>query len=361
MAVLIVRRVLSGAAMLALLAFVTYFVANEIPQNKACLVIICTETTTRAEMHAALHHAGIDRPLVVQYGHFVWGVVRHGSLGNTWSGYPVFPTIKAALPPTLSLVGGGMLLLLLLAVPLAALAALRPRSPTDRGVLTFSLLGLAVHPFVLGILLREGFARGLGAPRYSYCPLTSHAVPLSPGGIYYVGRSAPKACGGIYDWATHLAVPWFVFALFFAPLYIRMIRARLVETLGERYVVTARAKGAGERRVVLRHALRNVAGPLLPMVALDAGTALTAAIYIETVFGIHGLGHLSVDTLSGNAFGGRYDLPFLNAIVFTIGLFVVLLSVAADVASAWLDPRVRERTGTGLIRLPRIHRTRAVT
>jgi peptide/nickel transport system permease protein len=359
MVVLVVRRLLSGAAMLALLAFITYFVANEIPQTKACLVIVCTESTTRAELHAAVHRAGIDRPLVVQYGHFVWGVVRHGSLGNTWGGYPVWPSIKAALPPTVSLVGGGMLLLLLLAIPLAALAALRPRSATDRGVLTFSLLGLAVHPFVLAILVREGFARGLGAPRYSYCPLTSHAVPLSPGGIYYTGPTAPKPCGGVADWATHMAVPWLAFALFFAPLYVRMIRARLVETLGERYVTTARAKGAGEGRIVLRHALRNVAGPLLPMVALDAGTALTAAIYIETVFGLHGLGHLSVETLSGETFQGRYDLPFLNGIVFTIGVFVVLLSVTADIASAWLDPRVRERTGTGLIRLPRILRRRA--
>jgi peptide/nickel transport system permease protein len=356
MPVLIARRLLSGAAMLALLAFVTYFVANEIPQNKACLVIRCTETTTRAEMDAALHRAGIDRPLVVQYGHFVWGVVRHGSLGKTWGGYPVFPSIKAALPPTLSLVAGGMLLLLLLAVPLAALAALRPRSPIDRSVLTFSLLGLAVHPFVLAILLREGFARGLGAPRYSYCPLTSQAVPLSPDGIYYLGPNAPKPCGGVADWAAHLAIPWLAFALFFAPLYVRMIRGRLAETLGQSYIVTARAKGSGERRVVFRHALRNVAGPLLPMVALDAGTALTAAIYIETVFGLHGLGHLSVETLSGDAFNGRYDLPFLNGIVFTIGIFVVLLSVAADITSAWLDPRIRERTGTGLIRLPRLAR-----
>jgi peptide/nickel transport system permease protein len=359
MATLIVRRLLSGAAMLALLSFITYFVVNEIPQNKACLVIVCSQTTTRAEMNAALHKAGLDKPVVVQYGHFVWGLVRHGSLGHTWGGGPVFPSIKAALPPTVSLVAGGMLLLLLLAVPLAALAALRPRTLTDRGVLTLSLLGLAVHPFVLGILLREGFARGLGAPRYSYCPLTSTAVPVSPGGVYYTGRFAPKPCGGISDWTLHMAVPWLVFALFFAPLYVRMIRARLVETLGERYVVTARAKGAGERRVVLRHALRNAAGPLLPMVALDAGTALIAAVYIETVFGLPGLGHLSVETLSGEYFQGGYDLPFLNGIVVTIGIFVVLLSVAADIGSAWLDPRQRTRTGTGLIRVPSILRRRA--
>lgn len=96
------------------------------------------------------------------------------------------------------------------------------------------------------------------------------------------------------------------------------------------------------------------------MVALDAGTALTAAIYIETVFQLPGLGHLSVRTLSGEAFNGGYDLPFLNGIVFTIGVFVLLLSDTADIASAWLDPRIRARTGTGLIRLPRMLRARCV-
>jgi peptide/nickel transport system permease protein len=140
-----------------------------------------------------------------------------------------------------------------------------------------------------------------------------------------------------------MAVPWLVFALLFVPLYLRMIRTRLIDTLGERYITTARAKGASERRVVISHALRNAIGPLLPMVALDAGTAIMAAIYIETIFGLPGLGYLAVQGLSGDFFTIHYDLPFIVAIVFTIGLFVVALSTVADIANAWLDPRVRAR------------------
>jgi peptide/nickel transport system permease protein len=140
-----------------------------------------------------------------------------------------------------------------------------------------------------------------------------------------------------------MAVPWLVFALLFAPLYIRMVRTRLLDTLAERYVTTARAKGAGERRVVISHALPNATGPLLPMIALDAGTAIMAAIYIETIFGLPGLGFLAVQALSGEFFTFHYDLPFILALVFTIGLFVVVLSTLADIANAWLDPRLRER------------------
>jgi peptide/nickel transport system permease protein len=122
-----------------------------------------------------------------------------------------------------------------------------------------------------------------------------------------------------------------------------MIRTRLVGTLSEPYITTARAKGATERRVVVHHALRNSIGPLLPMVALDAGTAITAAIYIETIFGLPGLGHLAVAGLTGDVGRIHYDLPFLISLVLTIGVFVVVLTMLADIASAWLDPRIRPK------------------
>ena len=225
--------------------------------------------------------------------------------------------------------------MLLIALPLGAVAALRPRSPVDRSLLAASVIGLAIHPFVLGIMLRDFFGKRLRVPDVGYCPLTTH-----PSG----------GCGGPRDWATHLAVPWLVFALFFLPLYMRMLRVRLLETFAEPWIVTARAKGATEPRILVGHALRNAIGPVLPMIAVDAGTAITAAIYVETVFGLSGLGLLAVKALSGQ-FGG-YDLPLTAGIVTVIGAFVVVLNIAADVAAAWLDPRTRRRAASGLIPLP---------
>jgi hypothetical protein len=148
-----------------------------------------------------------------------------------------------------------------------------------------------------------------------------------------------------------LLLPWICFSLFFLPLYVRMIRVRLIETLGEQYVVTARAKGASERRVVVGHVLRNAIAPVLPMAAADAGTALTAAIYIEVVFAMPGLGREAVFALGGAS--GGYDRPLVVGIVLTVATFVVLLTVASDIGTAWLDPRVRVQASSGLFPVPR--------
>jgi peptide/nickel transport system permease protein len=338
MAGFVVRRLLSGLGLVLLLTFLTYLVFEVIPVDPACLRVACGPNThsTDADLRAADHGLGVDRPLVFQYGRFLWRFLRHGSFGTTWIGEAsVNSTIGAALPITGSIVLGGVVLLLLLAVPLGCVAALRPRSAADRGVLAFGIIGIAIHPFVLAYVLGRIFAPDIGLPSGGYCALTS----TSPG------------CSGPVDWADHLLLPWICFALFFLPLYVRMIRVRLLETLGEPYVTTARAKGATERRVVLGHVLRNAIGPVLPMAAADAGTALTAAIYIEVVFGMPGLGRLAVTALGGES--GGYDRPLVVGIVCTVAAFVVLLSVASDIGTAWLDPRVRLRSSAGLVRLPR--------
>jgi peptide/nickel transport system permease protein len=340
MTAFVLRRVLSGLLLIALLTFLTYFVFNEIPTNPACLVVACGPhtTTTDAMIRDADHQLGIDRPVYAQYGHFVWQLVRHGNFGASWTAQEKVRTmIGDALPVTASLVGGGMVLMLLLAVPLGSLAATRPRSPLDRALLGASIVGIAIHPFVLGITIQQFFGTHFHVRDFSYCPLTG---------------SSPTGCGGPVDWAGHLAVPWLVFALLFLPIYMRMIRVRLLETLDEPYVSTARAKGASEPRVVFGHAMRNAIGPVLPMLAIDAGTAITAAIYVETVFGLQGLGSLAVKAFSGEQ--GGFDLPLTVGIVTVVGAFVVVLNVASDIAGAWLDPRIRAKTSTGLIPLPRV-------
>lgn len=337
MAGFVVRRLLSGLGLVLLLTFLTYLVFEVIPVDPACLRVACGPNThsTDADLRAADHALGVDRPILFQYARFLWRFLRHGSLGTTWIGAAsVNQAIGAALPITASIVLGGVVILLLLAVPLGCLAALRPRTAVDRGVLAFGILGVAIHPFVLAYVLARFLAPDIGLPIGGYCALTS-----TGGG-----------CGGPVDWGKHLVLPWICFALFFLPLYVRMIRVRLLETLSAQYVVTARAKGATERRVVLGHVLRNAIGPVLPMAAADAGTALTAAIYIEVVFSMPGLGRLAVTALGGAS--GGYDRPLVVGIVCTVATFVVLLSVASDVGTAWLDPRVRLRASTGLVRLP---------
>ena len=174
MIVFILRRLLSGLLLVALLTFLTFFTFNEIPTSPACLVVACgpKTTTNDAMVKAAEHQLGIDRPVLTQYGDWVWHVVRDGDFGNSWTTKTaVGSSLADAVPVTLSVVGGGMLLMLLLAIPLGSFAATRPRTLPDRAILAVSVVGLAIHPFVLGSLISEFFAIHLHV--YSmYCPLT---------------------------------------------------------------------------------------------------------------------------------------------------------------------------------------------
>lgn len=333
----LVRRLISAVLLVLALTFVTYLIFVVIPTSPGCLVVNCgpPRPDPPEAVAAAEHKLGVDRPIVVQYADFVWTLVRHGTLGTSYRNFSVDETLGKTLPVTGSIVLGGAVMLLLLAVPLAFLSARRPRSLLDRGILLFALFGIALHPFVLGILFRSFFAKRLGiAPDEGYCSLADGA----------------EQCHGALQWAYHLYLPWLTFAFFFLPLYTRMIRSRVVETFGEQYVTAARAKGASEFRVIRKHVLRNAIPPVLSMLAMDIGTALTAAIYIEAIFGLEGLGNLAVGALSGES--GGYDLPVIVGVLFTVAVAVSVFSMLADLGVAWLDPRVRTQSGAGLVALP---------
>lgn len=341
----LVRRVAAGVALVLALTFITYTVFFLIPTNPACLALDCGpgNKTTQAEFRATEHRLGLDQPVVVQYGDFLWRLVRHGSLGYSYRAhFSVNTMLASTIPATASLIAGGALLLVLLALPLGAVSALRPNGPLDRGALAVSMLGIAIHPFVLALLLRSAFANRFGiAPGVGYCPLFGQAQVQAA--TPYPGVQIMVGCGGLQDWAYHLYLPWLVFALFFLPMYARMFRAHILQTLGERYVQAAYAKGGSTVHVFRAHVLRNAILPILPMLAMDTGTAITAAIYVETVFKLGGLGTLAVNALSGQ--WGGYDLPTIAGIVFVVAVAVVVLNLIADLALLALDPRITGRAG----------------
>lgn len=323
----VVGRLIAGVFLMLALTFVTFLIFLRIPVDPAVYVVDHPTLEQRAQIDRDL---GVDKPVVVQWAKFVKRLVTERSLGDSLLGYgPVNAIIQRSAGPTLSLVAGGVGLLLVLAVPIGILSALRPQSLFDRGVVTVAIVGIVLHPFVIGLLLRAVVSKRWGiAPDGGYCNL--RPAPDS--------RLAGQPCGGLVGWADHLWLPWITFALFFLPLYTRMIRARVLENLGAPYVTTARAKGATEWRVVTRHVLRNATGPLLAMVATDIGTVVTAAIYIETIYGMPGIGYQVASNLDG---GHGYDLHVLVGIVFVVALTITVLNTLADIAAAALDPRVR--------------------
>jgi peptide/nickel transport system permease protein len=256
------------------------------------------------------------------YWHYVKGIFLHGSLGETYNRRDLTGFIFELFPVTAAVVVGGALIWLAISIPLAIFSALHPRSLFDRGVLAVTLVALCVHPLVIGLFLSYTIAFKAGlAPIQGYCQVFSPP----PG----------AACSGFGSWLSHLVLPCLTLAVMFTALYTRMLRASILEELSQEYIRTARAKGATERRVLVRHVFRNVLLPLVTMLGMDLGLAVTAAIYVEIVFGLPGLGLTAWLSIQ------REDWPTLQGIVVFTGFLVIAANLVVDLIYALLDPRIR--------------------
>jgi peptide/nickel transport system permease protein len=328
----VLRRVAVAVGMIVALTFLTFLVYTAVPAKPGRILLRSQHPSTE-DIALANHALGVDRPLVTQYADWLGHAVR-GDLGFSWlnatydyKGHATGPAVTSFLLPStavsLSIVLGGIVLLLLLVVPLAGACASRPASWFDKVTAALLLVGISTHPLVVGILLQSFAANKLGwLPNSGYCT---------------IGHSDSSFCSGLGPWADHLVLPWLTFALFFAALYVRVLRVSLIETLDEPYVDTARAKGASEPRVLLRHALRNALRPILTMTGMEIGTAVSILIYIEVVFSLPGLGRLSLFAL--NATQG-YDRPIVAAVVLVIGIAVFGANLVVDLLYPLIDPRV---------------------
>jgi peptide/nickel transport system permease protein len=229
----------------------------------------------------------------------------------------VAPTLLAAFPVTLSLAAGAAVIWLALGIPIGVLSALRPRSLPDRLAMIFALVGISTPVFWLGLLMLKVFADSLG--------------------LFPLGDYMEMTRGGVLSWMHHLALPWITLAFLYAGWYARMTRANMMETLGEDFVRTARAKGLPEKRVVFKHALRNSLTPVVTMFGMDLGYLLGGAVLTETVFGLPGIGGLAWRAIQ------QRDLPMVLGAVTFAAVFIIVANLVVDLCYAVLDPRVRYR------------------
>jgi peptide/nickel transport system permease protein len=211
---------------------------------------------------------------------------------------------------------------MLIALPIGVISALKPRSLIDRATMIFILIGISAPVVWIGLLLQYfvGFKWGL-TPNAGYCDVFS-----PPDGA---------TCGGPADWTYHMILPWVTFAVLFAASYARMIRANVMDTLGEDYVRTARAKGAPESVVIRRHVLRNALLPVVTMLGLDIGVALGGAIFTEAIFNLPGLGRLALNSVLS------LDLPTMQGVVVFATLAIIVFNLIVDIVYAYIDPRIR--------------------
>jgi peptide/nickel transport system permease protein len=315
----IVRRLLWAGVLFIAITAVTYIIFFLIPADPARLM--CGQRATPQCIDRAEAYLGLDKPIYVQYGKFLHRLVVEHSLGRSFTNrQDVTHVVLTAAPVTASLVLGGAVLWLLVSIPIGILSALRPRSLLDRVSMTFVLIGISAHPVWIGLILAYFLGFKLEAfPITGYCDLFSPSTD----------------CGGPIQWAWHLVLPWVTFAVLFAATYVRMIRAYVMETMNEDYVRTARAKGADERRVLSRHVCRNALLPVVTILGMDLGLALGGAFFVESVYGLPGLGQVAVQAVD------RVDLPVTQGVVVFGTLCILVFTFIVDVLYAWIDPRIR--------------------
>jgi peptide/nickel transport system permease protein len=317
----IVRRLLWAVVLFIAVTMITYIIFFVIPTDPATLA--AGRSARPADVLRARHFLGLDRSVPMQYLLFLKRMVVDHSLGRSFvNRRDVNAMIGETAPVTASLVVGGAILWLLMALPIGILSALKPRSLMDRAAMVFVLIGISLPVVWIGLILQYtlGFKWAI-LPNAGYCNVINPPVGAN--------------CGGAVDWFKHLILPWVTFALLFAAIYVRMIRSNVMDTLGEDYVRTARAKGAGEPRVIGLHVLRNALLPVVTMLGMDIGIALGGAIFTETVFGLPGLGRLAVQSTL------NFDLPTVQGIVVFATICIIFFNLLVDILYAFIDPRIR--------------------
>jgi peptide/nickel transport system permease protein len=268
------------------------------------------------------HQFGLDRPFPVQYALMMKKLfVSRDLVSYSNQGQKVVPEIVAAAPATLSLVFGAALIWVLLAILLGVAAAVMRGTVLDPLLMIAALIGISMPVFWLGEV-----ANLITQSRLHHTFLFSWVPPLG----YTPLTQNPGR------WFEGLVIPWLTLATLYVGFYARVLRASLLEIQNEDYVRTARAKGLSERRVLIRHTLRNSMITFVSLFGLDFGVLVGGgALLTEVVFGIHGVGFLTYQSLT------NLDLPVIIATVIYGAFFIVLANTIVDIMYAWLDPRVR--------------------
>jgi peptide/nickel transport system permease protein len=317
----IVRRLLWAVALFLAVTIVTYIIFYVAPSDPAKLAAGKAANTEQVEQ--VRRFLNLDKPVYVQYGMWLKQLVIEQSLGRSYvNRQNVNDIIASAAPVTATLVFGGAVFWLLLSVPIGVLSALKPRSPLDRGAMIFVLVGISAHPVWIGLILAYVFGSV-----FQLTPITNYCDFFNPG----VGTE----CNGPVDWAYHMILPWATFALLFAALYVRLIRANVMEAMSEDYVRTARAKGVPQWQVMRSHVLRNSMLPVVTILGMDIGLALGGAIFTESIFNLPGLGKALLGAYE------RVDLPVIVGVVVFGTLAIIVFNLIVDCLYAVIDPRIR--------------------
>jgi peptide/nickel transport system permease protein len=298
------RRIALTLPVLLGVATLVFSLIHLIPGDPAQAML--GEAAPQADVEALRRSLGLDRPLIEQYGAFLWGLLK-GDLGTSLrTGQPVTGQILERMPATFELAAAAMAVAIVVSIPLGIAAAVRRGTAVDHAAMTLALAGVSVPNFWLGPLLAIVFAVELGW------------LPVS-------GRGT----------AQHLVLPAVSLGAALAAILARMTRASMLEELREQYVLAARARGVPRLRAVVRHAFRNSLIPVVTLIGLQFGAVLTGAVITETIFAWPGIGRLLIQSI------GFRDYPLVQGCILLIAVTYVGVNLVTDLVYGILDPRIR--------------------
>jgi peptide/nickel transport system permease protein len=308
----IVRRILATIPVMAVVALFVFSLLHLSPGDPA--VIIAGDTATLEDIARIRAKLGLDQPFFIQFGTWVWGLL-HGDLGiSIFTNLPVSTLIKQRIEPTIALTISTLVVSILAAIPMGVLAAWKAGSWIDRVVMVFAVLGFSVPVFVLAYLLIYLFA------------ISTDLLPV---------QGFVSIRDGLGPFLSHIAMPSLALGMVFTALIARMTRASMLDVLAQDYIRTAHAKGLSNDKVLIGHALKNAAVPVVTIIGTGVALLISGAIVTETVFAIPGLGRLTVDAIL------RRDYPIIQGIILIFSAAYVLVNLLVDLSYTLFDPRIR--------------------
>jgi peptide/nickel transport system permease protein len=297
---------------MAVVAFVVFLLLYLTPGDPAA--ILAGDAATTDDIRRVREALGLDRPFLIRFGEWAGALLR-GDLGTSiFTKLPVTRLIAQRIEPTLALTLCTLVVSVAVALPMGVIAAARAGSWIDRSVMAFTVLGFSVPVFVLAYILIMVFSIELDwLPVQGYRPIRE----------------------GIWQWLRHLILPSLALGTVYIALIARITRASMLDVLSQDYIRTAQAKGLTQESVMVGHALKNAAVPIMTVVGIGIALLIGGAIVTETVFAIPGIGRLTVDAIL------RRDYPIIQGVILMFSAAYVLINLAVDLSYMLFDPRIR--------------------
>jgi peptide/nickel transport system permease protein len=308
----IVRRIIATIPVMAVVAIFVFALLYLSPGDPAA--IIAGDTATVEDIARIRAKLGLDEPFYIQFGSWIWRLFQ-GDLGiSIFTNLPVTKLIQQRIEPTIALTVATLIVSVAVAIPMGVLAAWRAGSWIDRVVMVFAVLGFSVPVFVLAYLLIFVFA------------IWANLLPVQG----YVSITV-----GFWPFLSHIILPSIALGMIYAALIARITRASMLDVLAQDYIRTAQAKGLSNQQVLVGHALKNAAVPIVTIIGIGVALLISGVVVTETVFAIPGLGRLTVDAIL------RRDYPIIQGIILIFSGAYVLINLLVDLSYTLLDPRIR--------------------